>query len=466
MQRFKLSHLFPKSTRFKFNNFNQQRIFSSLQKYHTVTILPYRGKLMHLHLMSLGPRFFSSTMTAVTTVLPKLDFTLDSSTLLARCRESIQKCRAVYDSIGSLKGAECDQESVLVPWSHAEAVFTTETASYSFPQYVSDSAELREASIEATKLIDEFGIEIGMREDLFEAARAVNSESLTGEFKRFHERLLREFKHNGLFLKTPEEKALLKEKRQKLADLSTEFSRNMNEDATELLFSREELDGATEDFLGSLKTCSETGKLRVSMKYPDLFGVLRNVHSERVRELMDTTNGRKCEKNRALLAEAVKLRHECASLLGYPEHASFRLENKMAKEPEKVIQFLRDLQSKLIPFAQKELSKLYSLKGAGKLIVLSSAVQLIFITLEFRSWDYQYYTRELLEREFSLDEEKVREYFPLSHVIKEMLKIFESVLGLRFKQVEGAWERKLVWHEDAQLWEVWNSESNGGGKML
>ena len=74
------------------------------------------------------------------------------------------------------------------------------------------------------------------------------------------------------------------------------------------------------------------------------------------------------------------------------------------------------------------------------------------------------YTRLLLEREFSIDEEKVREYFPLSHVIAEMLGIFESVLGLRFKQVTGAWERKLVWHEDAQLWEVWNSESNGGGK--
>jgi Zn-dependent oligopeptidase len=255
-------------------------------------------------------------------------------------------------------------ESVLVPWSQAEAVFTTETASCSFPQYVSTCPEIREASIESTKLIDEFGIEIGMREDLFQAARAIATESLSGEFKRFHERLLREFKHNGLFLESPEQKALLKEKRQKLADLCTEFSRNMNEDATELLFTRAELDGATEDFLTSLQTCKETGKLRVSMKYPDLFGVLRNVRSERVRELMDTTNGRKCEKNRALLAEAVQLRHECAALLGYAEHASFRLENKMAKEPGKVIAFLRDLQHKLLPFAQKELAKLSALKAS------------------------------------------------------------------------------------------------------
>jgi Zn-dependent oligopeptidase len=61
-----------------------------------------------------------------------------------------------------------------------------------------------------------------------------------------------------------------------------------------------------------------------------------------------------------------------------------------------------------------------------------------------------------------LDEERVREYFPLSHVIAEMLKIFERVLGLKFKRVDGAWERKLVWHEDAQLWEVWNEASSGG----
>lgn len=304
-------------------------------------------------------------MTAATEILPKLDFTLDAESILARCRESIEKCRAAYDAIGKLPVEQCNLESVLVPWSQAEAVFTTETASFSFPQYVSTDAQIREASIEATKLIDEFGIETGMREDLFRAAKAIDNDQLpVGEFKRFHERLLREFRHNGLFLETAEQRALLKEKRQRLADLCTEFSRNMNEDSTELLFSPEELEGATQDFLASLKKCPETGKYRVSMKYPDLFGVLRNVHSERVRQLMDTTNGRKCEQNRALLAEAVKLRCECAALLGYPDHASFRLENKMAKEPAKVTQFLRDLQAKLTPFAQTELAKLTELKRA------------------------------------------------------------------------------------------------------
>ena len=335
---------------------------SSLSSFPIHAISPNPVKLMLLS----PPRLFSSVpptrMTAATQILPKLDFTLTPEALLDRCRSSILKCRSVYDAIGALAPEQCSLESVLVPWSQAEAEFTTQTASCTFPQSVSPCPATREASIEATKLIDEFGIETGMREDLFRAAKAVENETLSGEFKRFHERLLREFRHNGLFLESEKERAELKEKRQRLADLCTEFSRNMNDDATELLFTREELDGATEDFLSSLKTCEQTGKLRVSMKYPDLFGVLRNVRSEAVRQLMDTTNGRKCEKNRALLAEAVKLRQECARMLGYPEHASLRLENKMAKEPARAIKFLRDLQEKLTPFAQRELEKLTALK--------------------------------------------------------------------------------------------------------
>ena len=115
------------------------------------------------------------------------------------------------------------------------------------------------------------------------------------------EKVLLEFKHNGLFLESEAARAELKTKRQRLADLSTDFSKTMNEDSTELLFTAEDLEGATPDFLASLPRDGD--KYRVSMKYPDLFGVLRNVKKESVRALMDETNGRKCEANRAVFSK-------------------------------------------------------------------------------------------------------------------------------------------------------------------
>lgn len=386
-----------------------------------------------------------------TSVLPKLNFKLSAADILKECRSSIEVMRGEYDRIGAIPVEKCSFETVLRPWSLAEAQFTTQIASYNFPQYVSASAEIRDASVEATRLLDEFNIEVSMREDLLKAAKAVSErkEDLPLEEARFLKKVLLEFKHNGLFLENEEARAELKKKRQRLADLCTDFSKTMNEDSTELVFTAEDLEGATEDFLASLPRDGE--KYRVSMKYPDLFGVLRNVKKESVRALMDETNGRKCEANRAVLAEALKLRQECAQILGYTDHAQFRLEDKMAKSPEKVRVFLNELRAKLTPFAHKEIAKLRALKAED----LSKPVE----EVELRSWDYQFYTRILLEKEYSLNEEIVREYFSLSNVTAEMLKIFEEVLGLKFRQVDDAFGRGLVWHEDVTLWEVWNSSA-------
>lgn len=392
----------------------------------------------------------TSRLMISTTILPKLNFQLDSKELLEHCRSSISSVRAEYDRIGAIPLEKCSFETVLRPWAQAEAEFTTQIASYNFPQYVSPSAEIRDASVEATRLIDEFSIETSMRQDLFLVAKAVSerAEKLPAEEARFLKKVLLEFKHNGLFLESESLRSELKTKRQRLADLCTDFSKTMNDDATELVFTAEDLEGATPDFLASLPRDGD--KYRVSMKYPDLFGVLRNVKKESVRALMDETNGRKCEANRSVFAEALKLRQECAKILGYPDHAQFRLEDKMAKSPEKVKKFLNELRSKLTPFALKEISKLRALK--------SEDLGKSFDEVELRSWDYQFYTKILLEKEYSLDEELVREYFSLTNVIAEMLKIFEQVLGLKFRQVEDSFTKGLVWHEDVSLWEVWNSE--------
>lgn len=384
-------------------------------------------------------------------ILPKLNFKLDAAGILKECRESIETMKTEFDRIGAIPFEKCTFESVMRPWSLAEAQFTTKIASYNFPQYVSPSTEIREASVEATRIIDEFNIEISMRQDLFNVAKAVSEkkEELPEEEARFLKKVLLEFKHNGLFLENEADRTELKRKRQRLADLCTDFSKNMNEDKTELIFTPQDLEGATEDFLSSLKRDGDN--YRVTMKYPDLFGVLRNVKKESVRALMDETNGRKCEANRSVMTEALKLRQECAKILGYSDHSQFRLEDKMAKKPENVNKFLSELREKLTPFAKKEIEKLVALKAED----LGKKVE----EVEFRSWDYQFYSRILLEKEYSLNEELVREYFSLTNVISEMLKIFEEVLALKFKQVPEAFERGLVWHEDVTLWEVWNSDS-------
>ena len=65
-------------------------------------------------------------------------------------------------------------------------------------------------------------------------------------------------------------------------------------------------------------------------------------------------NRRGGEQNVELLEKTVTLRREIAHLLGYKTHADLKLEDRMAKNPNNVMKFLKDLQKKLKPMGKKE----------------------------------------------------------------------------------------------------------------
>lgn len=158
------------------------------------------------------------------------------------------------------------------------------------------------------------------------------------------------------------------------------------------------------------------------------------------------------------------LRDEAARLLGYPNHAAFVLEERMAKTPETVNSFLEDLQKRLKSGAQKELERLKELKRHETGGCLD--------TDDYYIWDQPYYHALMLERDFQLDQNVISEYFPLQACIAGMLHIVEELFGLVFVKIEGKDRDAIsetgkgddtVWHPDVQLFSVWdeNGEHNG-----
>ena len=102
------------------------------------------------------------------------------------------------------------------------------------------------------------------------------------------------------------------------------------------------------------------------------------------RERVDAANGRKCAMNRLLLAEAVRLRHECAVLLGYADHVAFSLEDKMAKEPGCELAFLESLRTRLVGPACQELARLTELKATHQQQQLEKVLMNLHILVKFQ----------------------------------------------------------------------------------
>jgi Zn-dependent oligopeptidase len=169
----------------------------------------------------------------------------------------------------------------------------------------------------ANKALEDHEIESNMREDVYKVIRAVYDKTTAGDLKPEDYRLLQkmelEYRRNGLALSKDKRDELMKKKK-RLAEICVDFAKNINEDKTKVSFTKEELEGLSDDFLKGLE--KDGDKYIVTMKYPDLLPVMNQAKSEETRKIMDVTNGSRCSENVALLEEALKLRSEISHLLG------------------------------------------------------------------------------------------------------------------------------------------------------
>lgn len=241
----------------------------------------------------------------------------------------------------------------------------------------------------------------------------------------------------------------IKNIKKRLSLLCIDFNKNLNEDTTFLPFTREELGGLPEDFLSSLEK-AEDGKLKVTLKYPHYFPLLKKCHVPETRRLLEEAFNCRCkEENCAILKELVSLRAQKSSLLGFHTHADYVLEMNMAKTSQTVATFLDELAQKLKPLGEQERAVILELKEA------ECAKRGLPFDGRIHAWDMRYYMNQVEETRYRVDQNLLKEYFPMQVVTRGLLAIYQELLGLTFTLEEGA----AAWHEDVRLYSVRDAAS-------
>ncbi|KAF3081058.1 hypothetical protein TWF102_001214 [Orbilia oligospora] len=392
-------------------------------------------------------------------------FKHDPESLIHDTKALIEKSRNTLDRLArDITPETATFENVIAPLAADENDMGLSSHILGFYQYVSSDPKIREASSEADKLLSEYSIEAGMREDIFKLVNSVAKSppsNLTLEGRRLVEKLNTDYIRMGLELEGPK-RDRFKEIKKELSVLSIDFSKTLNEENGGNWFTEQQLEGVPTDVINILKTDEKDGvkKYFLTYKYPDLFPTLKFDVNADVREQVFIGNENKCPDNLPRFDKTIRLRHEKAQLLGYENHAQYVLKEKMAKSPEKVNSFLGDLKSKLTEGGRAEVQKLKLLKKTDV-----EARGLSFDD-KYYLWDHRFYDRLVREQEFNIDENKIAEYFPLQKCVDGMLAIFERLFGLKFVQVAedgaqvGSGERG--WHEDCKVYLVHDEESLGG----
>jgi len=312
--------------------------------------------------------------------------------------------------------------------------------------YVSDNADVRKAAQELELKVSQYSIDIMTREDIFGAlnAYAARGEKMGEVEKRLLEKILLDFKKTGLGLE-PRKKNKVKKLLKELVELELRFSKNLREVNDTLAVSREELNGLPEDYVNRLKRTPD-GKYTVTMNYPDYVPFMDNAESGAAREKLEAMYSNRCAaENVKIMEDAIALRRKIAKLIGYATFADYVLDDRMAKNSGNVLAFLERTMARLRKKGRAELRQRVKLKnkrtgGEEK---------------GLKVWEFRYYNNLLKKEKYSLDHEKIKEYFPLETVIGGMFGIFGRVFGIKFVPADLP-----VWHKDVRAYEVRNADNS------
>ncbi|HET9201960.1 MAG TPA: M3 family metallopeptidase [Acidimicrobiia bacterium] len=338
-------------------------------------------------------------------------------------------------------------ENTMLPLDRIADVLSKANARYAFMGYVHPDKEIRSAAKTAEEKLESFGVEMVFRDDLNAAVQeyAVTDEAteLGAERARFVEFTLRDLRHAGHEL-SPEARARVKERTQRLVELGVRFQENIDEWEDHILVTTDDLEGLPPSFAESLETDEDTGKLKVTLAYPHLIPFVENAKRRDLREQLSFKfNTQAVEANREILEEARRLRHEIAEEFGVPSWAHHRLEERMAKDPERVASFYDGLISPLTKQGEADLSVM------GDLLAEDAGED------QVQSWDWRFYDTQQRRTDYGVDPFEVANYFPLDGVLDGMFDLVQETFGLEFQEVADP----DVWHPDVRLFAIHDAGS-------
>lgn len=320
-------------------------------------------------------------------------------------------------------------------------------AEHAFMGYVHPDAAVRAAGNQAQERINTFGVEMIFRDDLNTAVQEYagtdEAKTLEGERARFLEFMLRDLRRAGHEL-DPETRARVKEKTQRLVELGVRFQNNIDEYSDYILVTRADLDGLPNSFADSLEVDEESGKLKVTLDYPDILPFTENSKRRDLREeLSRKFNNQAVADNRPILEEALKLRDEIAQAFGVASWSHYRLEERMAHNPEAVSDFYKGL---LPPLTEQGTSDIGAM---GILLEEETGDNTVQV------WDWRYYDTQQRRNDYGIDPFEVAAYLPLSQVLNGLFELVQETFGISFEERDAGG----AWHPDVRLFAMRDKET-------
>ena len=243
----------------------------------------------------------------------------------------------------------------------------------------------------------------------------------------------------------------------RLAELHTRFGNNVlaDEEGTVHFFKEEQLAGLSPSFKAAAaaeaKTRGHAGEFAITNTRSSVDPFLTYADDRKLREQVWRAyysrgdNGGDHDNN-ALIAEILRLRDERVGLLGYQNYAQWRLEDRMAKTPERALDLMMTVWPAAIARVKEEVRDMQAVadRQARATKQAKSAIA---------PWDYRYYSDKVRLAKYDLDSDEVKHYLQLDKLREAMFMVAGELFGFDFTPLPA--DAKVpVFHADVRVWEV------------
>ncbi|HVO00054.1 MAG TPA: M3 family metallopeptidase [Steroidobacteraceae bacterium] len=299
--------------------------------------------------------------------------------------------------------------------------------------------DVRDAATQCNNDYAAFGVELAADPAIYQLAVSAAGIAKDAEERQLAKIYMENGRRAGAAL-DPDKRAQVTKLLDRLNNLQIEFGRALAEAHVTIPLSEAELASLPPALDGSIKRDATGAHIAVNESSVGPF--MENESSADARKRFATAYGRRGgPENVQRLADAVAIRQQLAPLLGFPSWAAYQLDVKMAKTPARASALVEQVGHSLLPKAREEIKALAELKRAAG------------DKTPFHKWDYAYYERRLESTRYSVDAEKVREYFPVDKVLPAVLDIYSRLLGVRFEALSPA----MSWAPGVREYAIYNA---------
>lgn len=345
-----------------------------------------------------------------------------------------------------------DFENTIAALDQSGKLLTKVSAVFYGQNSANTSDEMQDLSRDLSPLLSKHEDDIKLNAKLFKRVKAVYDSraklKLNKEQAKLLEETYKDFVRGGANLSV-ENQTKLRELNSELSLLELTFGQNMLKETNSfklVIDNKEDLSGLPESLIASASDAAKAAKLEgkwlFTLHNPSVMPFLQYSDKRDLREkiykgYINRGNNGNDADNKEVVKKLVTLRLEKAKLMGYKDYAAFVLENRMAKDENKVYALLDEVWKPALAKAQDELADINAeIKKEGG-------------NFEPEGWDWRYYFEKAKIAKFNLDENEVRPYLELNNVREGAFYVANKLYGITFTQIKGI----PVPHEEATAFE-------------